>query len=63
MNWWIDKALSATENDAVLTEAVFRVTNLVDPPTRLLHPFLMARMVAAKRLPTSEDLEMLRAIK
>ena len=60
MSWEMDKAISATANDAVLTEAVFRVMNLVDPPTRLLHPFLMARMVAAKRLPTPEqDLEML----
>ena len=60
MNWEMDKALSATANDAVLTEAVFRVMNLVDPPTRLLHPFLMARIVAAKRLPTPEqDLQML----
>ena len=60
MSWEMDKAISATANDAVLTEAVFRVMNLVDPPTRLLHPFLMARIVAAKRLPTPEqDLQML----
>ncbi len=35
MGWQIDKALSVAENDAALTEAVFRVMNLVDPPIRL----------------------------
>ncbi|MEH3130469.1 MAG: FAD-dependent oxidoreductase [Mycolicibacterium neoaurum] len=44
-NWLASMALSAAENDIALTEAFYRVTNLVDPPSRLRDPRLIARMV------------------
>jgi len=51
MSWGNDTVLTAAENDTVLTERLFRVANLVDPPTRLLHPSFMIRVVAANRRP------------
>ena len=49
VNWRVDKVLAAAENDTVLTEALLRVGSLVDSPTRLLHPSLMMRVLAANR--------------
>ncbi|BCI87672.1 hypothetical protein NIIDMKKI_28780 [Mycobacterium kansasii] len=43
-NWSNDKVLTAAERDPILTERLFRATNLIDPPTRLLDPFLMSRV-------------------
>jgi len=54
MSRQMDKALRVAENDGVVTEAVFRVTNLVDPPTRLLRPSVMARVVVGRRSPTDQ---------
>jgi 2-polyprenyl-6-methoxyphenol hydroxylase-like FAD-dependent oxidoreductase len=43
--WTVDKALKAAENDIVLTERLFRVAHLVDPPSRLQDPSLLGRVV------------------
>jgi 2-polyprenyl-6-methoxyphenol hydroxylase-like FAD-dependent oxidoreductase len=45
MNWGNDKVVAAAENDSVITEALFRVTNFIDSPARLLHPSLIMRVV------------------
>jgi 2-polyprenyl-6-methoxyphenol hydroxylase-like FAD-dependent oxidoreductase len=44
-NWTMNTAFKAAESDIVLTERFARVMNLIDPPTRLQDPVLMARMV------------------
>lgn len=44
-NWTMNNALRAAENDIVLTERFARVNNLIDSPTRLQDPALMARVV------------------
>lgn len=49
MTWRMDKTLAAAASDIVLTEAFFRITNLIDPPTRLLHPSSIIRVAAANR--------------
>jgi 2-polyprenyl-6-methoxyphenol hydroxylase-like FAD-dependent oxidoreductase len=48
-NWCTDKLLTAAEEDIVITEAFFRVLNLVDPPNRMLHPAVMIRLLTANR--------------
>lgn len=44
-NWTVNKALNAAENDIVLTEALQRVASLIDPPTKLLKPALIPRVI------------------
>ncbi|OBB29236.1 2-polyprenyl-6-methoxyphenol hydroxylase-like oxidoreductase [Mycolicibacterium peregrinum] len=44
-NWYTQHVLAAAESDPVVTEAFFRVMNLVDPPSRLMHPSIVARVV------------------
>ncbi|NOR03854.1 2-polyprenyl-6-methoxyphenol hydroxylase-like oxidoreductase [Mycolicibacterium fortuitum] len=48
-NWYTERVLTAAEADPVVTEAFFRVMNLVDPPSRLVHPSIVARV--ARRAP------------
>jgi 2-polyprenyl-6-methoxyphenol hydroxylase-like FAD-dependent oxidoreductase len=48
-SWCTDKLLTAAEEDIVITEAFFRVLNLVDPPNRMLHPAVMVRLLTANR--------------
>lgn len=43
-NWYTERVLTAAENDPVVTEAFFRVMNLVDPPSRLMHPAIVRRV-------------------
>jgi hypothetical protein len=47
-NWYTDRVLTAAESDTTVSEAFFRVMNLVDPPTRLLRPSVLARSIAAR---------------
>jgi 2-polyprenyl-6-methoxyphenol hydroxylase-like FAD-dependent oxidoreductase len=43
--WVMNKAMKAAENDIVLTEAFVRIGNLIDSPTRLQQPSILARVV------------------
>jgi len=44
--WSSRKFLEAAEHDIVVTERLMRIANLVDPPTRLLEPSLVVRVLA-----------------
>ncbi len=46
--WTTEAVLTAAQHDVVVAERLFRVTNLVDPPSRLQDPTLIPRVVAAK---------------
>jgi 2-polyprenyl-6-methoxyphenol hydroxylase-like FAD-dependent oxidoreductase len=46
VTWRLDKTLTAAENDPVLTERIFRVTQFIDPPTTLLRPSFAMRLFA-----------------
>ncbi len=46
VTWRLDKTLTAAENDPVLTERIFRVTQFIDPPTTLLRPSSAMRLFA-----------------
>ena len=48
-NWCTEKLLTAAEEDIVITEAFFRVLNLVDPPNRMLRPAVLIRLLTARR--------------
>ena len=48
-NSYTDRVLTAAESDTVVSEKFFRVVNLVDPPTRLLHPSVVFRIATANR--------------
>jgi 2-polyprenyl-6-methoxyphenol hydroxylase-like FAD-dependent oxidoreductase len=45
VRWGSRKMLEAAHHDIVVTERLMRVTNLVDPPQRLLEPPLLARVL------------------
>ncbi len=51
--WFTHNALAAAKHDIVLTERMFRVANLIDPPDRLQDPALAARIILGnlKQLP------------
>ena len=40
-NAYVDRVLAAAESDAAIVNQFFRVTSLLDPPTRLLRPTIM----------------------
>ncbi|HET6732099.1 FAD-dependent oxidoreductase [Mycobacterium sp.] len=45
MNWWMEKIMTAVENDIAIAETVFRVRNFTDSPNRLQDPRFHARVV------------------
>lgn len=49
INRYVDLFLAASERDAVLTVQFFRVAGLLDPPTRLMRPAMMRRVLTASR--------------
>lgn len=48
-NAYVEKVLTAAESDTVVAGKFLRVTGLLDPPARLVHPTVMARVVIANR--------------
>jgi hypothetical protein len=46
-NRFVDSVLTACESDPVVGVQFFRVSGLVDPPTRLLRPAFLYRVAAA----------------
>jgi 2-polyprenyl-6-methoxyphenol hydroxylase-like FAD-dependent oxidoreductase len=49
--WATNAALNAATRDVTLTERLFRVANLVDPPSRLQDPALLPRVLLANLRP------------
>lgn len=45
-NWTTNKVMQAAENDIAVTEAFYRMSNLIDTPTELRDPSLMFRVIA-----------------
>ena len=48
-NRLVERVLTAAESDAVIGTQFFRVTGLLDPPTRLLHPSFLYRVATVNR--------------
>jgi hypothetical protein len=43
-NKYVDRVLAAAESDTVVAEQFSKVGTLIDPPTRLLRPAVIARV-------------------
>jgi hypothetical protein len=48
INAYVNRYQAAAENDIVLTERFFRVAGLLEPPTRLLRPSIVRRVLAGQ---------------
>ena len=52
-NPFLERVLTATESDLVVAGQFMRVTGMVDPPTRLLRPSILLRVMRTRgRRPT-----------
>jgi 2-polyprenyl-6-methoxyphenol hydroxylase-like FAD-dependent oxidoreductase len=49
LNWYMDKLMAAAANDIVLTEMFVRTLHLLDPPSRLMHPDMLMRIINGQR--------------
>jgi hypothetical protein len=49
LNWQIDKVMAAASNDIAVTETFLRILGLTAPPTRLLRPTMLSRVIMANR--------------
>lgn len=49
LNWQTDKVMAAAADDIRLTEAFMRILQLLDPPSRLLRPSLLRRVINRNR--------------
>ncbi len=54
-NRLVELVLTASESDSVIGTQFFRVTGLLDPPTRLLRPSFLYRVATVNRLGTQRD--------
>jgi 2-polyprenyl-6-methoxyphenol hydroxylase-like FAD-dependent oxidoreductase len=50
-NAFLERVLTATEADLVVAGQFMRVTAMIDPPTRLLRPSVLLRVMRARRRP------------
>ena len=48
-NRYVDRLLTAAESDIVVAEQFSKVSGLIDPPTRLLHPAALYRVATVRR--------------
>jgi hypothetical protein len=46
-NKYVDRVLAAAESDLVVAEQFANVIGLIDPPTSLLHPAVIARVATS----------------
>jgi 2-polyprenyl-6-methoxyphenol hydroxylase-like FAD-dependent oxidoreductase len=51
LNWQIDKVMAAASNDLAVTETFLRILGLTAPPTRLLRPAMLSRVIKANLHP------------
>ena len=49
LNWYVDKLMAAAANDMTLTETFVRTLHLLDPPSRLMHPAMLIRIINGHR--------------
>jgi 2-polyprenyl-6-methoxyphenol hydroxylase-like FAD-dependent oxidoreductase len=49
LNWQLDKLMAAASNDLAVTETFLRILGLTAPPTRLLRPAMLSRVIKANR--------------
>ena len=50
MQWYIEHLTHATLHNPVVTEAFYRVQNMLDAPTALFHPVVMARVFMTRMM-------------
>jgi 2-polyprenyl-6-methoxyphenol hydroxylase-like FAD-dependent oxidoreductase len=53
LNWQIDKVMAAASNDLAVTETFLRILGLTAPPTRLLRPAMLSRVIKANLHPAN----------
>lgn len=53
LNWRTDNLMAAAADDIALTEAFMRMVQLLDPPTQLLRPSHLIRVITGSRRRTN----------